>query len=41
MYLQVDILEAITTYMYNGAVSVPHHKLQVMIRIVFIVISDE
>jgi len=30
--IQVDILEAIMTYMYHGTVSVPHHKLQMFLK---------
>lgn len=30
--IQVDILEAIMTYMYHGTVSVPHNKLQVFLK---------
>jgi hypothetical protein len=27
--INVDVLEALMTYMYQGSVSVPHNKLQV------------
>jgi hypothetical protein len=29
--IHVDVLEALMTYMYQGTVSVPHNKLQVII----------
>ena len=28
--IHVDVLEALMTYMYQGTVSVPHNKLQVI-----------
>ena len=31
--IQVDVLEALMTYMYQGTVSVPHNKLQVNIKL--------
>lgn len=30
--IQLDVLEALMTYMYNGTVSVPHNKLQVFLK---------
>jgi hypothetical protein len=31
--IHVDVLEALMTYMYQGTVSVPHNKLQVITSI--------